>query len=313
MKKILTAIIVLNISFINLYANGIPLSTKSDTNTYSWIKGRQIVSVNLNPGYAALFPHLIDTVFNNYETFAGLANFELGDIEKYIEAIEAKGSFWYVPTISYTLLVHPRIGIELGFGVQSMSFRLGIPKDKVGDLAGSFLPDSGSGIVGDNIGSLIGSDTYLQASLIYMPAAIGIKFYGGKKREVVNTFRFGVETFMYDVETENGVSGVKTRRHTVDATMYLSYELGWSIELFPTREWPVKPYIDISLLEIGYYVRSGMPGLYEDIREGIGFFGSGLVDLSAMIPAWNSFPGVVNYVSAIKLALFPRIGFSLRF
>ena len=120
------------------------MSTQSDTNTYSWIKGRQIVSVNLNPGYVALFPHLIDTVFNNYQTLAGLANFEIGDLEKYINAIEAKGSFWYVPTVSYTLLVHPRIGIELGFGVQSMSFRLGIPKDKVGDLASSFLPDSGN-------------------------------------------------------------------------------------------------------------------------------------------------------------------------
>ena len=315
MKKILTAIIVFNVFIINLYANGIPMSTQSDTNTYSWIKGRQIVSVNLNPGYVALFPHLIDTVFNNYQTLAGLANFEIGDLEKYINAIEAKGSFWYVPTVSYTLLVHPRIGIELGFGVQSMTFRLGIPKDKVGDLASSFLPDSGNtgGILGGNIDSLIGSDTYLQASLIYMPATIGIKFYGGKKRQVVNTLRFGIETFMYDIETENGISGLKTRRHTVDATMYLSYELGWTIELFPTREWPVKPYIDISLFEIGYYVRSGMPGLYEDIREGIGFFGSGLVDLSAMIPSWNSFPGVINYVSAIKLALFPRIGFSLRF
>ena len=116
-----------------------------------------------------------------------------------------------------------------------------------------------------------------------------------------------------DVETENGVTGLKTKRHTVDTGMYISYELGWSIELFPTKEWPVKPYIDISLFEIGYYVRSGMPGLYEDIREGIGFFGSGLVDLSAMIPSWNSFPGWANYVSAIKFALFPRIGFSLRF
>ena len=193
MKKILTAIIVFNVFIINIYANGIPMSTQSDTNTYSWIKGRQIVSVNLNPGYVALFPHLIDTVFNNYQTLAGLANFELGDIGKYIEAIEAKGSFWYIPNISYTLLVHPRIGIELGFGVQSMTFRLGIPKDKVGDLAGAFLPDSGTGgITGDNIGSLIGSDTYLQASLIYMPATIGIKFYGGKKRLVVNTLRFGI-------------------------------------------------------------------------------------------------------------------------
>ena len=318
MKKILVAFIVFNIFIINLYANGIAMSTQSDTNSYSWIKGRQIISVNLSPGYAGLFPSLINNIFDNYKTFAGLADLNTGDIDKYLNAVEAKGSFWYVPNISYTLLLHPRIGIEIGFGVQAMSFQLGIPRDKIGDLADSFLPSTDQGgdignIIGDNIDTLIGSDTSFKASMIYFPATIGIKFYGGKKRQVVNTFRFGVEAFMYDIETENGLTGLKTKRHTVDTTLYLSYELGWTIELFPTREWPVKPYIDISLFEIGYYVRSGMPGLYEDIREGIGFFGSGLVDLAAMIPSWNSFPGVINYVSAIKLSLFPRIGFSLRF
>ena len=318
MKKILTAIIVFNISFINLYANGIALSTQSDTNTYSWIKGRQIISVNLSPGYAGLFPPMLNTIFDNYETFLGLAGFSLGENEKFLNALDVNGSFWYVPNISYTLLLHPRIGVEIGLGVQSMSFKFSIPKDKVGDLANSFLPNTGNtggigNIVGDNIGSLIGSDTYLKASLIYFPATIGVKFFGGKKREVINTIRFGIEALMYDIETENGISGLKTKRHTVDATIYFSYELGWSIELFPDKEWPVKPYIDISILEIGYYVRSGIPGLYGDIREGIGFFGSGLIDLGAYIPSWDSFPSWLNYVSAIKLSLFPRIGFSLRF
>ena len=316
MKKILTAIIVFNISFINLYANGIPLSTKSDTNTYSWIKGRQIISVNLSPGYAGLLPPLINTIFDNYETFAGLAGFELGDIGKYLSAIEAKSSFWYVPNIAYTLMLHPRIGVEIGFGVQAMTFQLGIPKDKIGDLAENLVPGGTGGlpgIVGGSIDTLIGSDTYLKASLYYFPATIGFKFFGGKKRQVVNTFRFGVEVLMYDIETQNGLSGLHTKRHTIDTTMYLSYELGWTIELFPTREWPVKPYIDISILEIGYYIRSGIPGLYSDIREGIGFFGSGLVDINSVIPAWNSFPASFNYISAIRFALFPRIGFSLRF
>lgn len=315
MKKILTAIIVFNISFINLYANGIDLSTQSDTNTYSWIKGRQIVSVNLSPGYAGLFPPMLNTIFDNYETFSGLLGVDLGENAKFINALDVKGSFWYVPNISYTLLLHPRIGVEIGFGVQAMSFQLGIPKDKVGDLAGSLLPSSGNtgNIIGNNIGSLIGSDTYLKASLIYFPVTIGVKFYGGKKREVVNTFRFGIEALMSDIETENGISGLKTKRHTIDATMYLSYELGWTIELFPHKEWPVKPYIDISILEIGYYIRSGMSGVYGDIREGITFFGSGLVDVGAVIPSWNSFPVWLNYVSAIRFSLFPRIGFSLRF
>ena len=250
MKKILVAFIVFNIFIINLYANGIAMSTQSDTNSYSWIKGRQIISVNLSPGYAGLFPSLINNIFDNYKTFAGLADLNTGDIDKYLNAVEAKGSFWYVPNISYTLLLHPRIGIEIGFGVQAMSFQLGIPRDKIGDLADSFLPSTDQGgdignIIGDNIDTLIGSDTSFKASMIYFPATIGIKFYGGKKRQVVNTFRFGVEAFMYDIETENGLTGLKTKRHTVDTTLYLSYELGWTIELFPTREWPVKPYIDM--------------------------------------------------------------------
>ncbi|EKV57165.1 hypothetical protein [Brachyspira hampsonii] len=309
MKKILMAIIVFNISFINLYANGIPLSTQSDTNTYSWIKGRQMISVNLNPGYAGLFPPMINTLFDNFETFSGLIGFDLGENQKFIDAIDIKGSFWYVPTVSYTLLVHPRVGIEVGVGAQSMSFNLNIPKDKASGLIDSVVSAGDFG----NIGGLISSDTVLKASLIFIPVTFGITFYGGKNRQVINTFRFGVETLISDIETENGITGLKTKRHTIDTGMYISYELGWSIELFPTKEWPVKPYIDISLFEIGYYVRSGLSGIYEDTREGINFFGGGLIDLSASIPAWSSFPSWINYVSAIRFSIFPRIGFSLRF
>ncbi|MEI0485780.1 hypothetical protein [Brachyspira intermedia] len=309
MKKILTAIIVFNISFINLYANGIPLSTQSDTNTYSWIKGRQRISVNLNPGYVALFPPTISTILDNYETFLGLADLNFSQYEKYINAVNFKGSFWYVPTISYTLLLHPRIGVEVGVGVQSMSLSFTIPKDKAGALIDSTVNTGNLG----NIGGLIAADTTLKTSLIFVPVTFGITFFGGKNREVLNTFRFGVEALISDVETENGVTGLKTKRHTVDTGMYISYELGWSIELFPTKEWPVKPYIDISIFEIGYYIRSGFPGVYEDIREGINFFGGGLIDLSANVPAWSSFPSWANYVSAIRFSLFPRIGFSLRF
>ena len=307
-KLLLIFIIVFGISKLCM-ANGIPMSTQSDTNTYSWIKGRQVVSINLAPGYSCLFPTIINTAFNNADTLAGLVGVNLSSIEKYLNAIEAKGSFWYVPSISYTLLVHPRVGIEVGFGVQSMSFSLNIPKDKAGDLINSEISGGNLG----NIGSAISTDTTFKASFIYLPATIGVKFLGGKNRQVVNTFRFGLETLISDVETEHGITGVKTKRHTVDTTMYVSYELGWTIELFPTREWPVKPYIDISLFEIGYYVRSGIPGMYEDIREGIGFFGSGLINMNKIIPSWNSFPSWANYVASIRFALFPRIGFSLRF
>lgn len=337
MKKIIAAVIVFNISFITLYARGIPLSTESDTNTYSWIKGREIISFNFNPGYAGMIPPLINTIFNNYKTFTGLAGIDLSQFDQYLSAIEAKSSFWYVPNISYTLMLHPRIGVELGFGVQSMSFQLGVPKDKAADLVGNFIPNvpevsdiPGGSIpgVGDIPGvdipdtddvldgvidTLVSGDTFLKASFIYFPATIGVKLFAGRNRQIVNTFRFGVEVLIYDIETQNGVLGLHTKRHTIDTTMYLSYELGWTIDLFPDKEWPVKPYIDISILELGYYIRSGIPGIYADIHEGISFFGSGLVDVGTMIPTWSSFPTWFNYVSAIKLSLFPRIGFSLRF
>lgn len=186
-KYLISAIVLFNVFIINLYANGIALSTQSDTNTYSWIKGRQIISINLSPGYAGMFPSLLNTVFNNYQTFTGLAGIDLGSIDQYLNAIEAKGNFWYVPNISYTLLLHPRIGIEIGFGVQAMSFQLGIPRDKVGELANSFLPNNDQNgdignLISGNLDTLIGSDTYLKASLIYFPATIGIKFFGRKEQ-----------------------------------------------------------------------------------------------------------------------------------
>ena len=309
MKKILTAVIVFNISFISLYANGIPLSTNSDTNTYSWIKGRQIIRINLNPGYAAVFPPLLDTIFNNYNTFVGLTGLNLKKYDDYINAIDYKGSFWYVPTISYSLLIHPRVGIEFGIGVQSMSFDFNLSKDKASELIDNTIS---SGYLG-NIGGIVSSDTKLKSSITLIPITFGITFYGGKNREILNTFRVGVETLVSDIETKNGITGLETKRTTVNAGVYVSYELGWSIELFPTKEWPVKPYIDISLFEIGYYVRSAIPGVYDDMREGINFFGGGLIDLTASIPAWHSLPSWINYVSAIRFSLFPRIGFSLRF
>lgn len=316
MKKIIYLFIVFNTSLVNLYANGIPLSSNSDTNTYNWIKGRNIISVNLSPGYAGLFPPLINTVFNNYKTFTGLLGINLGTIEKletdkYIDAVDAKGMFWYVPNISYTLLVHPRVGIEVALGVQSMSFNLTMPKDKAAEIIDALGINIGNN--GSVSGNIIASDTALRTSMLFIPVTLGIKFYGGKNRQVVNTFRFGIEALISNVETENGITGVKTKRNTIDTGLYISYELGWSIELFPSKEWRVKPYIDISLFEIGYYVRSGLPGVYGDVVEGISFFGSGIIDIGKTIPSWNSFPSWVNYVSAIRFSIFPRIGFSIRF
>ena len=87
--------------------------------------------------------------------------------------------------------------------------------------------------------------------------------------------------------------------------------MGWNIELFPTREWRVKPTIDIAILEIGYYVRPWTGNVYNTVTGGVTSLTAGFSAFN--IPAWSSFPNWAKYLANIRFALFPRIGFSLRF
>ena len=54
MKRYLILLFIF--SSFSLFAKGLPLSTEVTGEDYSWIKGRQMISVNLNPGGAIYFP-----------------------------------------------------------------------------------------------------------------------------------------------------------------------------------------------------------------------------------------------------------------
>ena len=270
-------------------------------------KERQLLSVNLLPNNSVIFPTLVKNLFRNVKTFSGLAKIDISEYLKYLDYINLKGSFWYIPNISYTFLFNRVIGIELGMGVHSVSYSLTIPKDNIGELMEKFDAGQYAGVVG--------SDTYFKASFVYIPIHVGLKIISGRTHKTVNTFRLGLETVVYKIETLNGVTGVKTERKTTSPTFYVSYELGWQIDLFPNKDWRVKPYIDFSLFEIGYYLRSSMGGVYNNVKEGIGFFGSGLLDINSTLPAWNNLPksDVIKFVTSLKIAIFPRFGFTIRF
>ena len=270
-------------------------------------KERQLLSVNLLPNNSVIFPTLVKNLFRNVKTFSGLAKIDISEYLKYLDYIDLKGSFWYIPNISYTFLFNRVIGIELGMGVHSVSYSLTIPKDNIGELMEKFDAGQYAGVVG--------SDTYFKASFVYIPIHVGLKIISGRTHKTVNTFRLGLETVVYKIETLNGVTGVKTERKTTSPTFYVSYELGWQIDLFPNKDWRVKPYIDFSLFEIGYYLRSSMGGVYNNVKEGIGFFGSGLLDINSTLPAWNNLPksDVIKFVTSLKIAIFPRFGFTIRF
>ena len=282
-------------------------------------KERQLLSVNLLPNISAIYPTFVNSLFKNIETFSGLAKMDISGIKKYLDLVELKGSFWYIPNISYTILLNRVIGIELGIGVQSVTYSLNIPKNNIPALLGRDTINMGGANV-KIVDILKGENEKLKASFVYIPIHIGLKIISGRTHKTVNTFRLGLETVVYNVETENIFTGIKTKRSTTDATVYISYELGWQIDLFPNKNWRVKPYIDFSLFEIGFYLRSAMRGVYGDIKEGISlatslgeFSGYLDFDINQYIPEWNTFPKAVGVVTSLKIAIFPRVGFTIRF
>lgn len=274
-------------------------------------KERQLISVNLLPTHSVIFPNFINSFVKNIETFAGLAKINIGgDISKFLEYVDIKGSFWYVPSISYTFLFTRRVGLEAGISAQSITYTLNLTKEN----ADAFLIGKIGNINGiGKLGGVVGGDTTFRASFVRIPFYIGLKVLLGMNYNIINTFKFGIESIISKVETVNGVTGLKTKRETTDTALYISYELGWSINLFPKKNWRVKPSIDFSLFEIGYYVKNVNKGIYGDFKEGISFLGGGLINVNSTLPEWDSFSPYVDIITSLRISIFPRFGFTIRF
>lgn len=274
-------------------------------------KERQLISVNLLPTHSVIFPNFINSFVKNIETFAGLAKINIGeDISKFLEYVDIKGSFWYVPSISYTFLFTRRVGLEAGISAQSITYTLNLTKEN----ADAFLIGKIGNINGiGKLGGVVGGDTTFRASFVRIPFYIGLKVLLGMNYNIINTFKFGIESIISKVETVNGVTGIRTKRETTDTALYISYELGWSINLFPKKNWRVKPSIDFSLFEIGYYVKNVNKGIYGDFKEGISFLGGGLINVNSTLPEWDSFSPYVDIITSLKISIFPRFGFTIRF
>ena len=273
-------------------------------------KERQLISVNLLPTHSVIFPNFINSFVKNIETFAGLAQINIGeDISKFLEYVDIKGSFWYMPSISYTFLFTRRVGLEAGISAQSITYTLNLTKENANGLINKI----GGGSVIGRLGGVIGGDTTFRASFVRIPFYIGLKVLLGMNYNIINTFKFGIESIISKVETVNGVTGIKTKRETTDTALYISYELGWSINLFPKKNWRVKPSIDFSLFEIGYYVKNVNKGIYGDFKEGISFFGGGLINVNSTLPDWDSFSPYVDIITSLRISIFPRFGFTIRF
>ncbi|MEI0495456.1 hypothetical protein R4J09_08580 [Brachyspira intermedia] len=308
MNKFVIIFFIFIFSMHTGFSKGLPLSTKVTGEDYSWIKGRQMISINLNPGVSVFTPMILDTIFKHGLYTVGMFGADLGNAGKYLQYVGLKAFGWYIPSVEYSLFVHNQISVSAGIGLYGSQYSFYISKDNALKLFGDLNLPQGSEV--DPTSFVIG-DTKFNTSIIIMPITFGVKFYG-KKRQFYNHFRLAIDAFFYDIQTEHGVTAVRSSQTVADAAVYISYEIGWNIELFPTKEWRVKPTIDIGLLEIGYYIRpwddNMASAVYGNLTSLVtaGILGSNISNI-ATLPDWAKI--LLNF----RIGLFPRIGFSIRF
>lgn len=285
---------------IKLYSQELKLGSN---NNISWINCKQMVSINLNPGYAVFGGMLVNTILDNAIDISKFIGLNIDKVSTYFSSIFANTTYWYIPAASYSLFIHDRIAVESGLGLYASMFDLIVSKDNALKL----LNDLGK----YEANSIIASDTAFRSSFLYMPFIVGFKFYAENK-QLYNSFKLGLDSIFYTYDTLNGITGIKTSQTIHDVSVYVSYELGWNIELFTTKNWYVKPTLDISILEIGYYIRPWHKTAYNTMVNTLSLLTSGLLD-DTPIPYWDKLPYWIKTYSRIRFALFPRIGFSFKF
>ena len=128
---------------------------------YEWKEKRQSISINAIPSYSVVFPPLADNLLYNIETFASIAKININNYKDFLNYIDIKGNFWYVPNISYTFYLYKGIGLEISAGLQYIEYSLTITAENALKLATNYaqiptLP----GNIGD-VASLLAGDTVL--------------------------------------------------------------------------------------------------------------------------------------------------------
>ena len=304
MKKFLLIFFIFICHFCIAFSKGLPLSTEVTGEDYSWIKGRQMISFNLNPGISVFTPMFFDTIFKHGLHTVGMFGADLGNIGKYLQYVTLDSKGYYIPSIEYSLFVHNQISLSAGIGLYGSEYSFNLSKDNTIKLLKDF------GNTGDDLASFVVEDTKFNASFVFMPIMFGVKFYG-PKRQFYNHFRVAIDAFFYDIKTRSGITGIETIQTIEDAAVYISYEIGWNIELFPTKEWRVKPTIDIGLLEIGYYVRPWGETMVNAVSGNL--LALVLGGIGGDIGGLPSFPDWAKILLNFRIGLFPRIGFSIRF
>lgn len=156
------------------------------------------------------------------------------------------------------------------FGIRFAYNYTYLPKQSLDVTLGFYAFDTHYGDYGtpgidSSTGNIISSaimGRFYNGSTIAIPASIGVRFYFNKSNTPNGFFllpKVGMTTFIVNGKEIRDDGSIKYKRTTV-YDFYISGEMGFRIDLFSKMgaDWNVRPFIDISLLDIGYSFTPGI-------------------------------------------------------
>ena len=264
-KKLKLFIISITLIFVcanNIFAQNIEEKKeeeKKENKAWDSVKGRSLFGINFAPTlYAGIFNLMVDTVKLSGETM--------------VDTVKLSGE-----TFGTTV------------NLKNYAFGLGFSYD--------FAPLNFMSVgldIGFSIGEIKSGEDRL--SFYTIPWSLNVKFFVFKKAPFgfflsprIGGTAVSMKSYGPNIAAK-GFNGFYSQ-----GGFYLSFELGWRIQLFPKRgaDWPVQVGIDISLFDIGYYVApwtSAMTSTQE-------------------FASLKQFEKFLN----MRLLLLPRLGITLRF
>lgn len=264
-KRLKLFIISITLIFVcanNIFAQNIEEKKeeeKKENKAWDSVKGRSLFGINFAPTlYAGIFNLMVDTIKLSGETM--------------LDTVKLSGE-----TLGTTV------------NLKNYAFGLGFSYD--------FAPLNFMSVgldIGFSIGEIKSGEDRL--SFYTIPWSLNVKFFVFKKAPFgfflsprIGGTAVSMKSYGPNIAA-NGFNGFYSQ-----GGFYLSFELGWRIQLFPKRgaDWPVQVGIDISLFDIGYYVApwtSAMTSTQE-------------------FASLKQFKKFLN----MRLLLLPRLGITLRF
>ena len=154
------------------------------------------------------------------------------------------GKFGIRLTYNYTYL--PKQSIDATLGFYAFDTHYGDYSEPVRDGAGNII----------NSGAI---SKFYNGSTIAIPASIGVRFYFNK-RDKDNGFFLLPKVGMTILAVNGRDYQVNKQEKSAIANFYISGEMGFKIDMFTKMgaEWPVRPFIDISILDFGYSFTHGI-------------------------------------------------------